>query len=449
MKKITVLLLLIAATASPAAAQQLGAEIDRRAAAITDQVIAWRRDIHEHPELGLSEIRTAKLVADHLRALGMAVRTGVGQTGVVGVLKGGRPGPVVALRADMDALPVTEQTGLPFASKVRAQYNGQEVGVMHACGHDTHVAMLMGAAEVLAGMRAQLPGTVKFIFQPAEEGTPGGEIGGAELMLKDGAFMNPRPAVAFGFHTLAGVPAGTIEYRPGGQWASADQIRITVTGKQTHGAKPWQGVDPIVAASQIVLGLQTIVSRQLNITKAPAIVSIGMIQGGVRNNIIPDSVLLVGTVRALDPPMRTEIHERVRNTVEHIAASTGARATLTVIKGYDVTINDPQLTAWAATTLERVAGPGNARVGLPQLGAEDFSFFAKEVPGFYFILGGTPANSDMRAAASNHSPLFFVDESVLPLGLRAITHLAVDYLTSGPGRRDGTALRGGATGRRD
>jgi amidohydrolase len=335
---------LLVGTAAPAAAQIPTGEIDRRAALVNARVVEWRRDIHEHPELGLSEVRTAKLVADHLRSLGIEVQTGVGVTGVVGVLKGGRPGPVVALRADMDALPVTEQTDLPFKSVVRATYNGQEVGVMHACGHDTHTAMLMGVAEVLAGMRAQLPGTVKFIFQPAEEGTPDGTTGGAELMLKAGAFANPKPDVVFGFHTLAGVPTGVIAYRAGGQMASADQIRITVRGKQTHAAKPWGGVDPIVTASQIVVSLQNIVSRQLNIVHAPAVVSIGMINGGVRNNIIPDSVMLVGTVRALDPAMRTEIHERVRNTAEHIAAANGATAQLTVIKGYDVTVNDPALT---------------------------------------------------------------------------------------------------------
>ncbi|MGQ0816067.1 MAG: amidohydrolase [Gemmatimonadota bacterium] len=427
----TLSFLIVLATALPAQAQnaQLSAQIDQRAAAINAKVIAWRRDIHEHPELGNQEVRTAKIVADHLRALGMEVRTGVAHTGVVAVLKGGKPGPVVALRADMDALPVTEQTGLPFASKVRSTYNGQPVGVMHACGHDTHVAMLMGAAEVLAGLREQLPGSIKFIFQPAEEGLANNETAGAELMLKEGAFANPRPDVAFSTHVIAGIPAGTVLYRPGGQWASADQIRITVRGKQTHGAKPWEGIDPIVAASQIVLALQTIVSRQLDITTAPAIVSIGMVQGGVRNNIIPDSVMLIGTVRALTPEMRTQIHDRVRNTVEHIAAAAGAHATLAVLEGYPVTVNDPTLTQWAAATLERVAGKGNANIGKPQLGAEDFSYFANQVPGFYFILGATPANSDMEAAASNHSPLFFVDEAALPLGVRALSHLAVDYLT--------------------
>lgn len=421
--------MLLLGSAGVAHAQELANEVDRRARAVESKVVTWRRDVHAHPELGNQETRTAKLVADHLRALGMEVRTGVAHTGVIGVLKGGKPGRVVALRADMDALPVTEQTGLPFASKVRTTYNGQAVGVMHACGHDTHVAMLMGVAEVLAGMRDQLPGTVKFIFQPAEEGLPNNEKAGAELMLEEGAFENPRPDVAFGSHVIAGLPAGTIHYRPGGQWASADQIRITVRGKQTHGAKPWEGVDPIVAASQIVVGLQTIVSRQLNLTTAPAIVSIGMIQGGVRNNIIPDSVMLIGTVRALDATMRDEIHERVRATAEHIAAASGASATLTVLPGYPVTLNDAALTAWAGATLERVAGKGKAMISPPQLGAEDFSYFANTVPGFYYILGATPADTDMKAAAANHSPRFFVDESVLPLGVRAMSQLTVDYLT--------------------
>lgn len=425
-----VLIAIMLAQATVAGAQDLTTEVDRRAAAVNDKVVTWRRDVHQHPELGNQEVRTAKLIADHLRALGMDVQTGVAHTGVVGVLKGRASGPVVALRADMDALPVTEQTGLPFASKVRTTYLGQPVGVMHACGHDTHVAMLMGVAEVLTGMRERLPGTVKFIFQPAEEGLPDNEVAGAQLMVKEGAFTNPKPDVVFGTHVIAGVPAGTIRYRPGGQWASADQIRITVKGKQTHGAKPWEGVDPIVAASQIVLALQTIVSRQLDITKAPAIVSIGMIQGGVRNNIIPDSVMLIGTVRALDSGMRAEIHKRVKTTVEHIAAATGASATVRILDGYPVTINDPALTAWAAPTMQRVAGEGKAIIGPAQLGAEDFSYFAKETPGFYFILGATPADTDMGGAAANHSPFFFVDESVLPLGVRAMSHLAVDYLTS-------------------
>lgn len=423
------LLPLVITCAAPLHAQSaLSAQIETRAAAVDAKVVAWRRDFHEHPELGNNEVRTAKLVADHLRALGMEVRTGVAYTGVIGVLKGGRPGPVVALRADMDALPVTEQVNLPFASKARAIYNGQDVGVMHACGHDTHVAMLMGAAEVLAGMRAQLAGTIKFIFQPAEEGAAPGEDAGASLMLKEGAFENPRPNVVFGLHIFAGIPAGDAVYRPGGLLASADQFNIVVRGRQTHGARPWGGIDPIVTASQIVLGLQTIVSRQLDLANAAAVVTVGMINGGVRNNIIPDSVVLVGTLRALDPAMRDDIHARVRRTAEHIAASAAATATVTITPGYPVTMNNAALTQWAAPVLERVTGKGRAYVVAPFMVAEDFSYFAQQVPGFYFMLGGTPRSTDMKAAASNHSPLFFVDESALPVGVRALTHLAVAYL---------------------
>lgn len=408
-------------------AQSSAAEIDRRTAQVQSKVVSWRRDIHEHPELGNREFRTAKLVAEHLRALGMEVRTEVGHTGVIGVLKGGKPGRVVALRADMDALPVAEQVDLPFKSTVRTQFNGQDVGVMHACGHDTHVAMLMGVAEVLAGMKQQIPGTVKFIFQPAEEGPPQGEEGGAQLMLKEGAFQNPKPNAVFGIHVFAGIPAGTLQYRPHGALASADALRIIVRGKQTHGAKPWEGLDPVVVASQIVVGLQTIVSRQLNITVAPAIVTVAMIHGGVRNNIIPDSVVMEGTLRALDADMRTQLHQRVRQTAEHIAQAGGATAVVEITDGYPVTVNDPQLTQWAVPTLERVA-PGKTRVGNVQLGAEDFSFFAQQAPGLFLILGGTPADQDMSKAASNHSGSFYVDESTMPLGVRALASLAVDYL---------------------
>lgn len=440
MKRLVVAGLGILLATEPSAAQVRGAtptsEIDRRAGEVYDKVVTWRRDIHQHPELGNQEVRTAKLVADHLRSLGIEVRTGVAHTGVVGVLKGGRPGPVVALRADMDALPVTELVDVPFKSKVRATYNGQEVGVMHACGHDTHVAMLMGAAEILAGMRDRLPGTIKFIFQPAEEGLPAGEVGGAELMLKEGAFQTPRPDIVFGLHVFAGIPAGVIEYRAGGQLASADMITVTVKGKQTHAARPWDGIDPIVAASQIVMGLQTVVSRQLNLLTAPAIVSFGMVHGGVRNNIIPDSVVLTGTLRALDKDMRAEIHERVRSTIEHIAASTGASASITIDEGYPVTMNDAALTAWAAPILERVTGKGKARIGPPSLGAEDFSYFANEVPGFFFFLGGTPDGPNVKSAPSNHSPHFFVDESTLAVGVRALTALAVEYLQGKASRVD-------------
>src|SRR5688572_7863168 len=428
------LLMLVAAAAplfasAPAAAQaDLSAEVDRRAAAVNEKVVAWRRDVHQNPELGNREVRTAKLVADHLRSLGMEVRTGVAHTGVVAVLTGGRPGPVVALRADMDALPVTELADVPFASKVRTTYNGQEVGVMHACGHDNHVAILMGVAEVLAGMRERLPGTVKFIFQPAEEGAPEGERGGAELMLEEGAFDAPKPAAIFGLHVWP-IPVGNISYKPGGQLAAADYLRIVVRGKQTHGAAPWAGVDPIVTASQIVLGLQTIVSRQQDLTKAPVVVTIGEIRGGLRSNIIPDSLVMVGTIRTLDSAMRTDVHERVKRTAEDIASSAGATATVTITLGYPVTVNDAALTAWATPTLQRVAGQGKANLGPPILGAEDFSYFAQQVPGFFFFLGIVPQGQEPSKAPSNHSPLFFADEAALPVGVRALAHLAVDFLS--------------------
>src|SRR5882672_9840014 len=323
------ILILGLANSLQAQASQLDAEVDRRAAQIQNKVVAWRRDIHEHPELSNRETRTADLVAQHLRSLGLEVRTGVAHTGVIGVLHGGRPGPVVALRADMDALPVTEEVDVPFASRVRTTYNGQDVGVMHACGHDTHVAMLMGVAEVLAGMRNELPGTVKFIFQPAEEGAPAGERGGAELMIEEGALDDPKPSAIFGLHVFP-YPAGEIRYRPGGTMASADAFRIVVRGRQTHGALPWAGIDPIVIASQIVMGLQTITSRQIDVTAAPAIVTVGAINGGIRYNIIPDSVVMLGTIRTFDTAVRNDIHARVRRTAESIAQSAGASAQVVI-----------------------------------------------------------------------------------------------------------------------
>ena len=316
--------------------------------------MAWRRDIHEHPELGNREFRTAALVAEHLRALGMEVRTEVGHTGVVATLRGGRPGPVVALRADMDALPVTELVDLPFASKVRTTYNGQEVGVMHACGHDNHVAILMGVADVLASVKDDLPGSVKFIFQPAEEGAPSGERGGAELMLEEGAFENPTPEAVFGLHVAPG-PLGHLSYRSGSAMASSDGLRIVVRGRQTHGAIPWGGIDPIVVSSQIVLGLQTIASRQLPVTLTPSIITIGSIHGGVRGNIIPDEVEMVGTIRTFDEEVREDIHRRIRQTAELIAASAGATAEVFISEGYPVTENDPALTERMVPTLQRVA----------------------------------------------------------------------------------------------
>lgn len=420
-----------AGATAPAHAQEadaLRARIDAAVTQVNGRVVAWRRDIHQNPELGNREFRTSKLVADHLRSLGLEVQTGIAHTGVVGMLRGGKPGPLVALRADMDALPVTEMVDLPFASKVRTEYNGQEVGVMHACGHDNHIAILMGVAEILAAMKSDLPGDVMFIFQPAEEGAPAGEEGGAQLMLKEGLFAKEKPAAVFGLHVTP-LPVGTIAYRAGGIMAASDTWRMVVRGKQTHGAYPWGGVDPIVTAAQIVLGLQTVVSRQSDLTKAPAVVTVGQFTGGLRSNIIPDTVVMVGTIRTLDPEMRTDVHERVRRTAEHIAAAQGATVDIDINLGYPVTFNDPELTAWALPTLQRVTG-GRAIERPAVLGAEDFSYYAQETPGLFVWLGITPEGQDPETAPSNHSPLFFADEAALPIGVRALAHLAVDYMTS-------------------
>jgi amidohydrolase len=404
--------------------------LDSRAAAIESKVIGWRRDFHQHPELGNREFRTAEKVAAHLRALGIEVRTGVAKTGVVGVLRGGRPGPTIALRADMDGLPVTERVDLPFASKARGTYNGQEVGVMHACGHDTHVAILMGAAEVLSGLRADLPGTVVFLFQPAEEGAPKGEEGGAELMVKEGALDDPRVDAAFALHIDALREVGQLGYRPGGVWASADDFRILVKGRSSHGASPWVGVDPIVTAAHIVTALQTIVSRGMPLTENPAVVTVGSIHGGNRSNIVPEEVEMVGTLRALDADDRQTLHRRVREIATSTAAAMGATVEVQIPLSiaYPVTVNDAALTAEMLPVLQRVAGAGNVVLVQPDTGAEDFSFFAQKVPGFYFTLGGRPRNVPVEKAADHHTPDFFVDESGLVLGVRAMSALAWSYL---------------------
>lgn len=422
-----VALLFCPALALPAFAD-VRPELDRLAAELEPRVIDWRRDIHRNPELGNRETRTGALVAAHLQSLGYEVRTGVAHTGVVAVLRGGKPGPVVALRADMDALPVAEEVDLPFASKVRTTYGGKETGVMHACGHDTHVAMLMGAAEAFAKVRDQLPGTVKLIFQPAEEGPPPGEKGGAALMLEEGAFDDPKPVVVFGLHIASMLNVGQLGYRPGATLAAADVLKITVKGRQTHGAAPWAGVDPIVVASQIVLGLQTIVSRQVNIAKEPVVVTIGGIDGGIRFNIIPDKVTMVGTIRTFDESLREDVHRRVRLTAESIAAASGATAEVEIEKPYAVTVNDPSLTARMLPTLQRVAGAEHVQVRDRVMGAEDFSYFAQRVPGLFVFLGGTPGGQDASKAASNHSPRFAIDESALRLGVRTLLHLTVDYM---------------------
>lgn len=414
-----------------AGAEDLSREVDRRAAAIEGKVVAWQQDLHQHPELGNREVRTAKRVAEHLESLGFEVQTGVAHTGVVGLLRGAKPGPVVALRADMDALPVTEEVDVPYASKVRTTYRGQEVGVMHACGHDIHTAALMGAAEVLAGLREQLPGTVKLIFQPAEEGAPAGEEGGAQLMVKEGVMESPHPDAVFGLHTSPRMEAGQLGYRAQGALAAADGLTITIRGRQTHAAMPWLGVDPIVVASQVVLGLQTIASRQVDATLAPAVISIGSLHGGVRGNIIPDEVEMWGTIRTFDPGMREEIHDRVRRTAESIAAAAGATAEVAIEPGYPVTYNDPELTRRMAPTLERVVGEGNLLASPHVTGAEDFSFFQQHAPGLYFFLGVRTPGTPLTAAAPNHSPRFYADPASLPVAVRAMAHLAVDFLTGG------------------
>ena len=410
-------------------ANSLQAAIDAAVAKLQPQLIAWRRDLHEHPELGNREFRTAGIVAEHLRSLGLdEVRTGVAHTGVVGLLKGARPGPVVALRADMDALPVTEQVDLPFASKARTTWNGEDVGVMHACGHDCHVAILMGVASVLAGLRAQLRGTVKFIFQPAEEMPPEGEDGGAKMMIAEGALQDPVPRAIFGLHVTSRLPAKVIGARSGPTMASSDTLKITVLGKQTHGAAPWLGVDPIVTAAQVVLGLQTVVSRGVDLTHEPAVVTIGAIKGGNRENIIPDSVEMRGTIRTFNEAMRDDIHERVTTLAEAVARGSRAGCQVCIRKNYPVTVNHPELTAAMLPTLHRVAGPGHLQMVDKITGSEDFSFFQRVVPGLFVFLGVTPPGTEPAKAPSNHSPRFFADESALVVGVRLLAHLACDHL---------------------
>ena len=427
------LVFLIVLIASPlfaqprAQASPLGAEIDKRAAAIEQELLTWRRHLHQHPELSNREVETSKFIADKLRSFGLEPQTGVAKTGVVALLKGAQPGPVVALRADMDGLPVTEEAAVPFVSKAKGEYEGRPVGVMHACGHDTHVAIALAAAKILSDLRGKLRGSVKFIFQPAEEGAPLAEQpAGAELMVKEGVLKNPDVSAIFGLHVFANIPAGHVGWRSGPMMAAADTFDITVRGRQTHGAAPWAGVDPIVVASQIVLGLQTIVSRQVDITAQPAIVTVGQIEGGVRNNIIPDSARLVGTIRTFDDAMQADIHERVKRTAQRIAEAAGATAEVQIDRGYPVTANHPQLTARMLPTLERVAGKQIVELG-KITGAEDFTDFQREVPGLFIFLGITPKEQVGKAPA-NHSPRFFVDESALITGVRALTHLTADYL---------------------
>ena len=420
------LALLALACAAPAQATEAAARVDAPAARVEDAVRAWRRDIHQHPELSNREFRTAKLVAAHLAEQGYQVRTGVAHTGVIGVLRGG-PGPVVALRADMDALPVTEATRLPFASKERAVHEGHEVGVMHACGHDAHTAILMGVASVLAELRGELHGSAVLIFQPAEEGAPQGERGGAALMLEEGAFDAPRPDAVFGLHVTAELPSGHLGVRSGAAMASSDRLSIRVKGRQSHAAYPWQGVDPIAAASRIVVALEALPAREVD-ARIPSVVSIGSFHAGVRNNIIPSDAELLGTIRALDPEQRAALHEKVRRTAQGIADSAGAEAEVEIDEGNPMVWNDPALLARMRPALERAAGAGRVEEVLPWTGAEDFAFYAQRTPGLFFWLGVRAPTVPAAEAAQIHTPGFDPDETAFPIGVRALAELALGFL---------------------
>jgi amidohydrolase len=435
------LLVLLAAAApgvdarqgSQSGASALAAELDKLAASVEPELLEWRRYLHQRPELSNREVETAKYIAERLKSFGLEPKTGVARTGVTAVLKGGRPGPIVALRADMDGLPVREEVDVPFASKATSTYEGQDVGVMHACGHDTHMAILLATARILTRVQDRLPGTVKFIFQPAEEGAPAAERpAGAELMVKEGVLADPKVDAIFGLHVFANIPAGHITYRSGSFMAAADVLEITIKGRQTHGSMPWRGVDPVLVGSQIVTALQSIVSRNVDITRLPAVVTIGQFQAGVRYNIIPDTARLVGTIRTFSDEVQADIHARIKRIAEGIASGAGATVDVKIAKNTPVTSNDPALTAKMLPTLERVA-PGKVRESELITGAEDYAFYQRQVPGLFFFVGITPPAEAGRAPA-NHSPFFFVDESALITGVRAMTHLTADFLSAGSGR---------------
>lgn len=424
--------LLLASPALAAAAPAERPEVTAAAARLQAQVVEWRRDFHQHPELSNREERTSAKVAERLRAMGLKPKTGIAHHGVVAIIKGGKPGPRIALRADMDALPVTEQTGLPFASKATSTYRGEQVGVMHACGHDAHTATLLGVADALVKMRENLPGEVMLIFQPAEEGAPPPEEGGAALMLKEGVFADFKPEAVFGLHVFSSVQAGQIAVRGGPLMAASDRFGIKVIGRQTHGSAPWNGVDPIVATADLVGTAQTIVSRRSNISKQPAVVSFGAIKGGIRYNIIPDEVEMVGTIRTFDEGMRQQIFADLRNVAEHTAAAHGARAETEIYEaeGNPATVNDPALTARMLPSLQAVVGEANVYEPPLQMGAEDFSLFAQQVPGMFFFVGSTSEGIDPAKVPANHSPKFLLDEKALDVGLRALLQVSLDYLNA-------------------
>lgn len=423
----TILLSMALAIGSFANAQDMPVTYPQLVKDITPKLVEWRRHFHQYPELSNREFKTGAYIADYLKSIGYEVKANVAKTGVVAILKGGKPGPVVALRADIDALPVTERVNIPFASKVTTEFNGQNVGVMHACGHDSHTSILMGTATVLKKMQQDVPGTVVFLFQPAEEGAPDNEEGGALLMVKEGVLDNPKVEAVFGLHINSTLPVGKIQYKSGAFMASSDWFKIVVKGKGGHGSKPWNAIDPIASASQIIEGLQHIVSRQTELTKAPVVITVGAIQSGVRNNIIPETCEMLGTIRTLDSKMQKEVHERIRNTAKHIAASNGTEADVTIVTKTLVTYNDPALVKLTLPFLEKAAGKGNITERDWDTGAEDFSFYGEKIPSFFFYLGGMPENQDVNKAPQHHTADFYIDESGFDLGVKAFCQLVFDY----------------------
>lgn len=429
MKKIqTLLYSLITLSASAQVNPKLQSKLDQQANAIESQVIQWRRDFHQNPELSNRELKTGAKIAEYLKSLGLEVQYPVAKTGVVALLRGGKPGPVIALRADMDALPVTERNSLPFASKEKVSFGGQETGVMHACGHDGHMSILMAVADILAKNKNELKGTVKFIFQPAEEGAPAGEEGGAYLMIKEGVLENPKVEAIFGLHIQSLLPSGQLAYRSGGLMAAVDGVNIKVKGTGAHGATPWDSVDPIVVTSQIINGLQTIVSRQTELTKGAAVITIGSMHGGIRRNIIPEEVQLEGTIRTFEDNMQKIVHDKIRLTATKIAESAGAKADVDILVMYPATINDPALTELMAPSLTRTVGAANVNITSPVTMAEDFSFFQKKIPGFFFFLGAYPTEMKLTKQPVHHTADFMIDEKALITGVKALVNLTVDYM---------------------
>lgn len=410
-------------------AQDFDKKVKKLAEEVEREAIQLRHWFHQNAELSNREFKTAEKIANTLKEIGLDPQIGIAKTGVVAVLEGGKPGPVVGLRADIDGLPVKERVDIPWASKMMGEYNGDEVPVMHACGHDTHIGILLGVAKILYEIRDEIPGTVKFIFQPAEEGAPPGEEGGAKLMVQEGVLKNPDVEAIFGLHINSQTPVGQLNVRPRGIMAAVNSFRIDIKGAQTHGSAPWSGVDPIVTAAQMINSIQTIVSRNLQLTKAPAVVTVGSIHGGVRSNIIPESLYMLGTIRTLDGSMKTLVHRRLREIVEHVAEANNAEVKLEIDEGYPITYNDPELYDQMLPTLKRVAGKENVNIVPPITGAEDFSFFQEEIPGLYFFVGGCPAGSDPSKAAPHHTPDFYVDDTGMLLGIKAMTTLTLDYMS--------------------